>query len=303
MAALPPVTRHESLSHLLRVLVYPLALLRLPYAILPYLCRTVLYLGFQLQIGASGEQTWFEALRVLGDFCNWLLTSWILLNVLNRFGLAPVLGFPFLLAEAVRLLTEKGVMVWSGIWQHLPHRRIAANLRAHPALSRRFDNYQSYYALDDSARLGVISKFLSCCSEHDTYLAQRLSYVKKYRIVPNTQPLRAGHVRDVARGEIFIHPSWTNDPYLLIGQALRRSPWIFDPRWLPRPFYYRTQANPLVTAFVLEYASMSPPFALFQFGHEIKAARYELFFRFARACGWELEEVVGENGMYEFDPL
>lgn len=48
-------------------------------------------------------------------------------------------------------------------------------------------------------------------ADHD--LSPRLDYVAALRIVPSSRGLRAGHVRDVARGEVFIHASWTADPW------------------------------------------------------------------------------------------
>lgn len=295
--------RNAALTRWLRVVIYPLAFLRLPYTILPYLCRALFYLGFGFKIGRQTEQTWFEIVRVAGDVVNWLVVSWIAVVVCEIARLPTLLACSFIFAEAVRLVSEKGVIVCSGIWQQLPHRRLAKYLESRGVFSNRFAGYIRYYASEDAERMGMVLGFLARCAGDDAYLALRLGYVKQFRTVPDSHPLRAGHVRDVARGEIFIHRRWTNDPYLLIGQALRRSPWIFDPRLLTRPFYYRTQANPLVTAFVLDYWLLTPPFALFQFGHEIKAARYELFFRGLRALGWNLEGVVGANGIFEFDPL
>jgi hypothetical protein len=110
-------------------------------------------------------------------------------------------------------------------------------------------------------------------------------------------------VRDVARGEVFIHRRWTNDPWLLIGQALRRTPWFFDPRYLRRPFYYRTEANRLVTRFVLCHARHAWPYALFQFGHEIKAARHDAFYRVLRRVGANVEAKVCADGTFRFEPL
>ena len=137
----------------------------------------------------------------------------------------------------------------------------------------------------------------------DSELARKLAYVHAFHIVPEQVGLRAGHVRDVARGEIFIHRRWTNDVWLLWGQVLRRSPWIFDPRYLRRPFYYRTESNRLMTLCVLQHARYSVPYAIFQFGHEIKAARYDAFYRLGQWLGFKLEGEVRADGTYEFDPL
>src|SRR5262245_30371060 len=93
-----------------------------------------------------------------------------------------------------------------------------------------------------------------------------------------------------AKGEVFIHRNWTNDPWLLIGQGMRRAPWMFDPRYLRRPFYYRTESNRLATLFVLQHARYSPSYACYQFGHEIKAARYDFVYRCLRWIGLDIEE-------------
>ena len=122
-------------------------------------------------------------------------------------------------------------------------------------------------------------------------------------VVPDRLSLRAGVVRDVATGEIFIHHAWLNDPWLLIGQALRRAPWMFDPRFLRRPFYYRAEANPVATRFVLQHTLLTPPYAWYQFGHEIKASRFTWFFRFAQRFDRMWEQPVRADGSYEFDPL
>lgn len=57
----------------------------------------------------------------------------------------------------------------------------------------------------------------------------------------------------------------------------------------------------MMTLFVLRHARHSLPFAWYQFGHEIKAARFDLFFRLTRALGWELEAPVREDGTYHFE--
>ena len=110
-------------------------------------------------------------------------------------------------------------------------------------------------------------------------------------------------MREVARGEIYIHPRWTNQPDLLRGLALRRSPWIFDPRHVPRPFYYRTCANRLMTLTVFEFAVLCPLYAIYQFGHEIKSARYDAFFRLLSWLGIQAEAPVQADGSYGFDAL
>jgi hypothetical protein len=147
--------------------------------------------------------------------------------------------------------------------------------------------------------VAVLRRRAAACDE----LRTKLTYVRGFRIVDSGRNLRAGIVRDVAAGEVFINPRWTNDPWLLIGIAIRRSPWVFDPQFLRRPFYYRTASARMSSRLVLRHARMSLPFALFQVGHEVRAARYALFYRTLRALGRDAEATVREDGSYEFDQL
>jgi len=137
----------------------------------------------------------------------------------------------------------------------------------------------------------------------DSDVRDRLAYMQAFRIVPVHHGLRGGYVREVASGEVFLHAAWTNDPWLLAGMALRRAPWMFDPRYLRRPFYYMTQANRLATLFVLQHARYCPPFALFQFGHEIRVARLHCFYSLLRRSGLDIEERVLADGTFQFDQL
>ena len=82
---------------------------------------------------------------------------------------------------------------------------------------------------------------------------------------------------------------------------MRRAPWMFDPRYLRRPFYYMTEANRLATLFVLDHARYSPPCAIFQFGHEIRVARLHLFYSLLRLMGADVEEKVAADGTFQFD--
>jgi hypothetical protein len=83
--------------------------------------------------------------------------------------------------------------------------------------------------------------------------------------------------------------------------ALRRAPWMFDPRYLRRPFYYMSEANRLATLFVLEHARYSLPYAIFQFGHEIRVARLHLFYSLLRRFGLDVEYKVNADGTFQFD--
>lgn len=275
---------------------YAVSLLRLPFAFLPYLLKVFLILVTRDRLNWSGYG--FQALRLAGDFANLLLT----ISLIETFTAQPVFLFALYLAagaEAVRLLSEKGQMLFSAAWQSLPHRRIALRLHRVPCFSR----YCAYYALDDAARLAYLVRALRVLPIEDSDAAARLAYFSGFCAVPRDHSLRCGAVRSVAAGEVYIHPGWSNDPWLLVGQALRRAPWVFDPRYLPRPFYYRSQSNRVVTRFVLNHARYSLPYAWYQFGHECKVARYDAFFRLMRYLGWEFEMPVPEDGVYRFDPL
>lgn len=278
-----------------------LALARLPFGLLPYVGKIALYALSRGWI----EQHWhaypMQALRILGDLFNWVLTSALLLSVAQSPGLRLLCSLACL-AEAVRLLTEKGAMLFSAGWQLVPHRSIARRLTGTP-LAPLFRGYCRYYALSDRDRLRAVLQKLRAWSTRHPQAAQKLRYVSTFRIVPETTGLRCGHVREVATGEIFVHARWTQHPGLLLGLALRRSPWIFDPRYLARPFLYRSQANRLMTLFVFENAALCPLYAVYQFGHEIKSARYEAFYRLLGWFGLAAEQPVRADGTYVFEPL
>jgi hypothetical protein len=57
----------------------------------------------------------------------------------------------------------------------------------------------------------------------------------------------------------------------------------------------------LATLFVLEHARYSPPYAIFQFGHEIRVARLHLFYGLLRLVGADVEEKVSADGTFQFD--
>ncbi len=140
-------------------------------------------------------------------------------------------------------------------------------------------------------------------AQFDEDMADRLEYIAAFRIIPQCYGLRSGRVRDVAQAEVFIHASWTSDPWLLMGMAMRRAPWMFDPRYLRRPFYYMTEANRLATLLVLEHARYSPLYAVFQFGHEIRVARMHFFYKLLRRLNADIEEKVLADGTFQFDQM
>lgn len=137
----------------------------------------------------------------------------------------------------------------------------------------------------------------------DQVMAEKLSYFGGYSVVPTTWNLRRGKVRDIVSGEVFVYEAWMQDPWLLIGMAIRRSPWFFVPKYLLRPFKYRSEANPLVTRTILQNWRYSPPFAWYQFGHEIKAARHAVFFKLLKIIGIDIEQPVRFDGEHDFNPV
>lgn len=285
-------------------LAYLLSLIRLPFALIPYIVKLFVYFCLKDSFVSFWGSRLVQLIRITGDFFNFFIVSLLLLEIYKLMNFGAILGLLILFTEAVRLTTEKGVMLLSAFWQIIPHRAIAQRL-SRKKQPRILKTYTSYYLLSDEERLSATLHRLKAKARFSkkTQTILKLRYVNSFQIVPNTIDLRAGKVRNIAQGIIYVHSSWANTPDLLCGQALRRSPWIFDPRYLRRPFYYRTEANRLMTLFVFENARLCPLFAIYQFGHEIKSARFDAFFQVARWLGYELEKPVQADGTYNFDPF
>lgn len=305
---LHPQHLERYIGKVLYVIAHVLSPLRFPLGIIPYITKT----SFVLLGNPNLNALHTEVFRLLGDFVNLGLTIWLILLLVGP----PSMELPVLVlyipvgAEIIRLLTERGQMIFSGGWQLLPHRRIALALQARREqhlfarwTSRLFARYCRYYALSDEERAESLLLTLKRRAMYDVGLSRKLEYVRRFRIIEADWILLAGKIRDVAHGEVFITRRWTNDPWLLIGIAMRRSPWIFDPRFLQRPFYYRTQSARLVAQLMFKHARYCPPFIIYQFGHEIKDARYAMFFGTLHALGIHLEGLVCADGTYAFDPL
>lgn len=287
-------------------LAYALSLLRLPFALIPYFIKLCLFFLLRDSFSSFWNKHSVQQIRISGDFVNFLIVAIILQKMYMSTDLAAgkVILILIAMAEVIRLVTEKGIVILSALWQGLPHRSIAS--RFHGKFhSRLLLDYSRYYILSDQKRLEKALRRLKARIRLSKSLQThtRLRYVKLFKIVPDSMDLRAGEVRDIARGEIYVHARWTNDRDLLCGLALRRSPWIFDPRFLRRPFYYRTEANRIMSIFVFQNYRLCPLYAIYQFGHEIKSARYDTFFRITRWFGCELEEHVQSGGTYKFDPF
>ena len=267
-----------------------LSVLRLPFALLPYAAKLFCYLALRKNFKPLWNSSAFQAARLAGDFLNLGISFWFWTALLP----IPLLAVPAF-AESVRLISEKGFIVFSVIWQRLPLEKCAALIRRIGIESA----WLEYYSLSNDDKLETLRR--SALSQVE--LDRRFRYFSRFKIIPDSEYLRSGNVRGIARGEVFIHASWLNDPWLCLGMRARRSTWIFDPRYAPRPFYYRSLANRLMTGFALEHADLFPPFAVYQFGHEIKSARFGIFFKLTRAFGLELERYAQKNGAYQFDPL
>jgi hypothetical protein len=294
------------------LVAYILSLLRLPFATIPYCMKLLIVLVLKTQFQPLWNSYPGQLLRTGGDFINFLLTICLTEIILDSSKAGWIeLWLPLIIgAEAIRLVSEKGQMLVSALWQFMPHRFLAQRiiLPSLPSLGAGWlaelsTRYCGYYSLNDEERITSMLHALKTVALPNPEAAKKLEYIHSVRIVPTSIGLRAGIVRDVARGEIFIHARWTNDPWLLVGQMMRRGPWIFDPRFLRRPFYYRTEANRLTTLFVLQHLDYSLPYAWYQFGHEIKVARYDLFYRICRWLGLNIEETVREDGTFRFDHL
>lgn len=286
-------------------LAYSLSLLRAPLGLVPYLAKLVMQLGLRLRYEAWQTTYRREILNLLAEIANLGLTWWLLSWLLG----APAehwwvfCCYLPLWAEAVRLLAERIPILFSAGWQCLPHRRLALYLQRRMLLPAGsvLGRYCGYYSLADHERAALVLRALKQRAAADPEVAQRLAYLQGFRVIPERQGLRGGLVRDVARGEVFIHGVWSNDPWLLSGIALRRAPWSFDPRYLARPFYYMSGSNRSMSLFVLRNARYSLPYALFQFGHEIRVGRLHFFYVVLRWLGCDIERKVWVDGTFQND--
>lgn len=291
------------LAQLIHLSAYLLAPGRWPFTLLPWIGKRCFFLLFN----KSAYQMWhslpLQLARLLGEALNLSLTSSILIYWASSAPSRVIAFFASYLisTELLRLSAQKGQMVMSGVWQQIPHRRIAALLQAWGFKQSFVQTYCHYYLASDEERLSLITAYLKQIAPSSPIARRRLRHFHGFQIVPDSHQLRSGHVRDVANGLVFVHRAWSNDPHLLIGQALRRSPWIFDPRELARPFRYRTQANCLMCAFVLQHMAWCAPYAYYQFGHEIKAAGHDLWLRLVWVLSFDQEDKVDSQGVFHFN--
>jgi hypothetical protein len=305
----PPIRERPLLKHfgtLAYGIAYVLSLLRAPLGLLPYLIKLWLILGLKIRYEARRTTYTRELLNMFGDIANLAGTwgiVWLIAGSPRLHWLVICCYLP-LWAESVRLFAERVPIIFSAAWQLTPHRRIACLLLQHSSqkrLWRPLERYVYYYSLSDSDKAAYVLETLK--HQADSEVSERLAYLRAFRIVPQQQALRGGLVRDVARGEVFIHAIWTHDPWLLAGMALRRSPWSFDPRYLRRPFAYMSQANRVMSLFVLRNARYCLPYAVFQFGHEIRVARLHCFYVLLRWLGVDIERKVWVDGTFQNDQI
>jgi hypothetical protein len=307
--ARPPLHERPLLKHagtLAYGIAYVLSLLRAPLGLLPYLVKLWLHLGLKIRYEARRTTYARELLNMCSEIANLILT-WELVRLIvgpARLQELVILCYLPVWAESVRLLAERIPILFSAAWQLIPHRQIARFLQRHVGRLRSWrvvQRYCRYYSLSDAERAVYALAALKRKAADDPEVADRLAYLRAFRIVPQQQGLRGGLVRDVAQGEVFIHGIWTSDPWLLAGMALRRSPWSFDPCYLQRPFYYMSGANRAMSLFVLRHARYSLPYALFQFGHEIRVARLHCFYMLLRWLGADTERKVWADGTFQND--
>src|SRR5262249_10473907 len=124
-----------------------LSLLRLPFTILPYLTKVALFLLTRGQfVTVWRSNNGIQLLRILGDGLNFWLTLAIAVGVFADLSgplqLAVMLAT---VAEATRLITEKGQMLVSAGWQLLPYRSIAMRIPSAWAMRGPLTRYVAYY--------------------------------------------------------------------------------------------------------------------------------------------------------------
>ena len=98
---------------------YILSLLRLPFAVFPYLVKLALFLCLKDSFSSFWNKYFIQAMRMVGDFANFLILVVLFSKSYQTFELLPVrivLVFA-ITAEAIRLATEKGTMIFSVMWQ------------------------------------------------------------------------------------------------------------------------------------------------------------------------------------------
>jgi hypothetical protein len=213
----------------LHTVAYLCALMRLPFTPGPWLAKRALFALLPRHTARRWQRPGVQLLRLAGEGANFLIVAVALETILPLDRRAAVILALSAGAEVLRLAAQKGQMLASASWQALPHRTIARFVGERlPRLAA--SAYCRYYARADDVRLRYLRLTIRRLSRPYPLAARRLAFFQGFCIVPDSHYLRSGHVRDIARGKVFVHRRWTNDPWLLLGLALRRAPWIFDPR-------------------------------------------------------------------------
>ena len=279
-------------------------------SLIPYLFKVILVLASPDGPSNLAKGIKWLIIERIRDPLNLIFSIWVthaLFGSFHRNTWCLLLSL-VIAVEGLRLLAEYGQTSFSACWQLLPHRTIANGLNSRKRHDGPLGRYCRYFSLSEEERSEFLLRWLRARAAYDNDLTERLNFTEQFVLVPDNGNLLGGNllggvVRDVAKGQIWIRRSWTNDPWLLAGLAIRRSPWIFDPRYIQRPFYYRTCSARVVTKLVFRKYRYCGPFLIYQFGQEVRSGRYALFFRAARILGLDLEEHVRADGSYRFDPL
>src|SRR5258706_4543376 len=138
-------------------LAYLLSLVRLPFSIIPYLLKLILYYC----LGDSFSEFWgkqfVQLFRTGGDFINFLITSFLFYKAYELIGFSITKNLLILsmLAEAISLLTEKGATIFSAFWQLISHRYVDQRLstKNHSAI---LETHSKYHLISDEHSLLTI---------------------------------------------------------------------------------------------------------------------------------------------------
>jgi hypothetical protein len=304
-APLPRRSSDAAIGHAFYMAAQFLSYIRAPMSWVPFLFEVPLALASPDPKKSLVKGVRWIIVEGVRDLANFILSIWVVHEIV---GPPQLLGWNLVLylpisAEGIRLLTEYGQSLFSACWQLLPHANIVHGLSRRNLLKGSLHRYCYYYSLAEEERSEFLVEWLRARSACDDELSSKLAYVRSFHFISDDNYLHGGLVRDVAQGQIWIRKTWTNDPWLLVGLAIRRSPWVFDPRYVARPFYYRTYSARVTTRLVLRCFRYCGPFAIYQFGQEVLTARHALYFRVMRALGVDLEEPVRCDGSFRYDRL
>src|SRR5215208_1883921 len=101
---------------------YILSLLRLPFALIPYLIKLSLLLSLRDSFTKFWNIYCVQLIRGFGDFINFVMLGMLFskfYEASDSWTLRTILVLS-IAAEVMRLTTEKGTMLLSALWQLLP---------------------------------------------------------------------------------------------------------------------------------------------------------------------------------------